>query len=439
MAVSRPGLPVVTMRAVSRPDEPSEHQRATSACPAVAAPPPPVGMCAPRERAASDENQAIMHALRLSAAETRWLELACDPQADAERVKLVYVSDSEPGFGRRRCGQGFAFLDVDGDFIKDEAIKARCKALAIPPAWREVWICPDARGHIQATGRDEKGRKQYIYHEAWQRVRAETKFNRMLPFGRALPLLRAATRAALRGGGVDHDRVVAALVALLDRTFLRIGNEEYAARNDHYGLTTLRERHVEVIDDKTRHISLDFRGKGGSRNLIELDDRRVARVVRACHELPGQRLFKYLAPDGSVQPVTSCDVNAWLRRVTGLALSAKDFRTWGGCVCAGELLAARPEPRAEREARAAVREVLEQVGARLGNTATVCRKYYVHPRLLESFAAGELAAQWRPDAQAPEASETHYASDELCLLGFLRRVTAAAEPRAAARRGGRRA
>lgn len=356
-----------------------------------------------------------MQALKLSADEARWLELARDPQADAERVELVYVSDEGPGLRRRRCGRGFMYLDT-GRRSLDGAQRERCRHLAIPPAWREVWICPDPRGHIQATGRDERGRKQYIYHPQWERVRAETKFNRMLPFGRALPLLRERAQQAMQRRTLGPERVVAAVVALLDRTFIRVGNEEYATQNATYGLTTLREHHVELYG--RGQFALAFRGKSGVERSVEVVDRRLARVLRDCHELPGQRLFKYRDASGAVRPVTSSEVNDWLREVTGLPFSAKDFRTWAGCVVAGAALAALEPPRSAREARLQVCAALDQVAARLGNTRTVCRKYYVHPQLIDAFTAGELRAQWLADE-----ADASYGTDERCLLGFLRRIT----------------
>jgi DNA topoisomerase-1 len=252
-----------------------------------------------------------------------------DPEATAEEAGLRYVSDAMPGIRRRRAGRGFTYAGTDGRRLTDRRVLARIRALAIPPAWTDVWICPIARGHLQATGRDARGRKQYRYHARWREVRDEAKYGRMVAFGQALPRIRRRVEADLALPGLPRERVLAAVVRLLEKTAVRVGNEEYARENRSFGLTTLRNRHAEV---GTSRIRFRFRGKGGKETEVELNDRRLARIVARCQELPGQALFTYLDEDGEPRTVDSADVNEYLREISGEEFTAKDFRTWAGTV-----------------------------------------------------------------------------------------------------------
>jgi DNA topoisomerase-1 len=304
------------------------------------------------------------------------------PSSDAPLAPgLRWASDTRPGITRQRRGSQFAYRDAKGRTIDDEATLARIRKLAIPPAWEDVWICPDAQGHLQATGRDARGRKQYRYHARWSETRGETKFAHLAVFGGALPKIRARVQRALAGRGSSatptRGRVLATLVRLLDTTWLRIGNTEYARSNGSYGLSTLKNRHAAV---KGAEIQLSFVGKSGVRHQVRLADRRVAAIVRRCRELPGQELFQYVDDDGSIRSVDSADVNAWLAEAAGgERITAKDFRTWHGSVLALELTLAAC---AATEGGCTPQQVLTQVAKKLGNTPAVCRKAYVHPRVL---------------------------------------------------------
>jgi DNA topoisomerase-1 len=294
---------------------------------------------------------------------------------------LRWVSDAQPGIRRLPGDGGFVYRDALGRCVRAASTLRRIRALAVPPAWRDVWICADASGHLQATGRDARGRKQYRYHADWQAHRGQTKFERLLRFGQWLPRIRRRVQQALSGSGrragePTRERVLATLVRLLDTTRVRIGNAEYARDNHSYGLSTLRTRHAGVSGDELR---LSFVGKGGARHDVKLSDRRVARVVRRCRELPGQELFQYGEPDGSVHRIGSSDVNAWLAEAAGAHVTAKDFRTWHGSVDALDLTMAAC---AEGAPPCRASDVLTQVARRLGNTPAVCRKAYVHPQVL---------------------------------------------------------
>lgn len=311
--------------------------------------------------------------------------LSTDPHDAAEVAGLVYVSDAEPGLTRRRRGRGFSYHHLDGDLVSD-AERARIEALAIPPAWEDVWICPLPNGHLQATGRDEKGRKQYRYHPDWAEVRGRVKFNRMIPFGEALPALRSRVESDLRRKALDREKVVALAVRLLDETLVRIGNAEYAASNDSYGLTTLRDRHVDFDGAEVRFA---FVGKSGKEHEISLRDRKLARLVKQCRDIPGYTLFQYHTGDGK-RSIGSGDVNAYLRETTGEDFTAKDFRTWGGTVLAAKALAERGEAEDEAAADRHCADVVKEVAAELGNTVAVCRKYYVHPGIVDAYCEGAL-------------------------------------------------
>lgn len=304
----------------------------------------------------------------------------------AQEAGLQYVTDERPGLSRLKRGHGFSYRDEHGAPVRDAKTLERIRALVIPPAWTHVWICPSPRGHIQASGRDARGRKQYRYHPQWQLFRDETKYERMLEFAQALPKLRARLAGHLRQPGLSREKVLATVVRLLDRTLIRVGNEEYAASNQSYGLTTLRNGHVRVVGATMK---FDFRGKSGKWHHIELEDRKVARVVAKCQHLPGQSLFEYRDGD-EIRAVRSTDVNEYLQELTGQAFTAKDFRTWHGTVEALWHLKRAPQFASEREAKRSLKEVVGEVAQVLGNTPAVCRKSYIHPAVVDSFMAKRL-------------------------------------------------
>ena len=310
-------------------------------------------------------------------------------ERDAVEAGLRYVSDTAPGIRRMRCGRGFRYLDPDGGCVRDADTLARIRALAIPPAYREVWICTSARGHLQATGRDARGRKQYRYHPDWRPLRDANKFDRIVAFGRALPKLRRRVRADLALPGLPREKVLAGVVAIMASTLIRVGNDCYARENGSFGLTTLRTRHARFLG---RELRLQFNGKGGRAHEAGIQDPRLLRLVRAMHDLPGQRLFQYRDQDGELVPVESSDVNQYLRDCMGDAFTAKDFRTWGATEAAFRQLAGIPADAATSDTAAAgvCREVVASVAEMLGNTPTVCRKSYVDPRVFEGWRDGRL-------------------------------------------------
>lgn len=337
-----------------------------------------------------------------------------------ERAGLVYVSDAEPGIRRHRRGHGFAYRLPDGRWLRDADELLRIRRLAVPPAWRDVWICTDPDGHLQATGRDARGRKQYRYHARWRELRDEHKFERLAEFGRALPRIRLRVARDLAGGAdaIPRERVLATLVRLLDATFVRVGNEEYARENDSYGLTTLRRDHADIEGATLR---LQFRGKSGVLHEVMLDDPRVAAVVRRCQQMPGQELFRYQDAAGMLHRIGSGDVNDYLREISGGDFTAKDFRTWHGTVLALELI--RAACSADAAGRPGAQQILREVAQRLRNTVAVCRKAYIHPDVL---ALGQrigsddaaTAALWTRLA-APEPPPRGLRAAEWRLLRFL--------------------
>jgi DNA topoisomerase-1 len=332
-----------------------------------------------------------------------------DPVASARAAGLRYVDDRQPGIRRRKRGKGFGYVGPEGAAIRDRAEIRRIRKLAIPPAWTQVWICPSPRGHLQATGRDARGRKQYRYHPEWRTVRDETKYGRMIAFAQALPAIRRRVASDLALPGLRREKVLAAVVKLLETTLIRVGNEEYARENSSFGLTTLRNRHVEIAGSTVR---FEFRGKSGKDHSVEVQDRRLARIVRQCRDLPGQELFQYVDDEHERQSVSSEDVNAYLREVTGEEFSAKDFRTWGGTVLAlSALLEAGRDSGleggrngGERDVSRAVVEAIKKVAVELGNRPAICRKYYVHPAIIDSFVSGKLG-QVLGDAVAGRGGE----------------------------------
>jgi len=334
------------------------------------------------------------------------------PQA-AKEVGLRYVSDEERGYSRRRQGKGFAYRDAQGRALRDQEALARIRKLAIPPAWTEVWICADARGHIQATGRDARGRKQYRYHADWRSLRDETKYEQMVAFGEALPALRERIGQDITLRGLPREKVLAVAIELLDLTRIRVGNAEYARDNASFGLTTLRDEHVEVDGARIR---FRFRGKSGVHHEVAVSDRRLARIVRQMVELPGEELFQYSDEEGLPHPISSAEVNDYLRGITGADFSAKDFRTWGGTVLAVRHLVAQPAETAVQAARQNLLRAIDQVAKALGNTRALCRKCYVHPAVIEAFLEGVLhtsvAKMTKPIAGLSE--------EEATTLHFLR-------------------
>jgi DNA topoisomerase-1 len=320
----------------------------------------------------------------------------------AKAAGLRYVTGDEPGIRRRKRGKGFTFLDPQGQRVKDRKVIERIKKLAIPPAWSEVWICPRANGHLQATGRDARGRKQYRYHADWRSVRDETKFARMSAFGEALPKIRERVDQDLSLRGLPREKVLAAVANLLEATLIRVGNPEYAKQNNSFGLTTLRNRHVDISGATLR---FEFRGKSGKDHSVEIQDRRLARIVRQVRDLPGQSLFQYLDADGERQNISSEDVNDYLRATTGEDFSAKDFRTWGGTVLALSALLELGPCETEKEASRAVVEAVKQVSALLGNRPATCRKFYVHPLVIESYLEGSLTWDLKTATGGPPDEE----------------------------------
>ena len=320
---------------------------------------------------------------------------------------LVYATDEEPGISRRRAGKGFSYRNPDGSAVSDPATLDRIRKLAIPPAWTEVWISPKPRGHIQATGRDAKGRKQYRYHDAWSALRALDKYGRMAEFGRALPRIRERVEADLAKPGVSREKVLATCVRLLELTLIRVGNKEYARQNRSYGLTTLNKRHVGVDGSA---LQFHFRGKSGVEHRTSVRDRRLARVIRSLQELPGQQLFKYRDAEGTLVPVESSEVNAYIREAAGEDFSAKDFRTWAGTVSAARALCREPAPQSKTEARRVASTCVKAVSGVLGNTPTVCRSSYIHPAVLLAYEAGELGDRF------PEPEDERF---EAALIEFL--------------------
>jgi len=325
--------------------------------------------------------------------------LATLPPEAQQRLRnssLIYVTDQQPGLARRRAGQSFIYLDATGKRVRASATIARIRKLAIPPAYTDVWICADPRGHLQATGRDARKRKQYRYHADWRALRDAAKYERLGAFADRLPALRAQVAADLALAGLPRQKVVAALVRLLEMSLIRVGNEEYSRSNGSFGLTTLRNRHVRVRGENLR---FDFRGKSRKFHSIELADKRLARIVRQCQDLPGQRLFQYRAEDGSIQSIDSEDVNDYIRHVAGEEFSAKDFRTWAGTLLTARALSAMAPAASDAERKSNVVAAIADVAARLGNTPSVCRNCYIHPVVLDAYAAGTLKLPRSPRSQ----------------------------------------
>ncbi len=314
-------------------------------------------------------------------------EAIVDAKDAAEYAGLIYVSDEKTGIQRKKSGKGFRYESSSGQHIKDPATLKRIKALAVPPAWTDVWICSKANGHIQATGRDARGRKQYRYHTRFREVRDGTKYHHMLAFAESLPAIRRKVQEHLALRGLPREKVLGTVVHLLEATLIRVGSDEYARSNKSYGLTTLKNRHVEVEGSA---LKFNFKGKSGKLWKLNVRNRRVAKVIRACQELPGQELFQYLDEDGETRDVTSSDVNAYLREISGEDITAKDFRTWHGTVLAAMALQELEKFDSQAGAKRNIRDAIQKVAARLGNTPTICRKCYIHPEIIATYVEGSL-------------------------------------------------
>ena len=350
-------------------------------------------------------------------------EVLLDPKTAAKEAGLRYVNPNGPGIRRVKRGKSFAYIGVDGRPEKDPQTLARIKSIVIPPAWEDVWISPIANGHLQATGRDAKGRKQYRYHSRWREVRDEAKYGHTVTFGRSLPQIRRKVQADLSRPGLPREKVLAAIVRLLETTLIRVGNEEYARDNNSHGLTTMRDKHVKVNGSKVDFV---FVGKGGRQHRIDIKDKRLARIVKRCRDIPGQDLFQYIDDDGERRSVTSGDVNDYLRAISGQEFTAKDFRTWAGTLLAAMALREFEEFDSETQAKRNVVQAIENVAERLGNTPTICRKCYVHPEILEAYMDGELAANLAEKAQSELRGLRGLEPEEAAVLAFLERRLAAA-------------
>jgi len=337
-----------------------------------------------------------------------------NPAQSALAARLKYVNQARAGIRRVGAPGRFRYVRPDGKPV-DKATRQRILSLVIPPAWTDVWICPDPNGHLQAVGRDAKGRKQYRYHQRWHEVRDETKFGRLVAFARALPAIRARTKADLSRPGLSRSRVLAAVVALLEKTLIRIGNEEYARDNQSYGLTTLRDTHARIQASAVRFV---FRGKSGKEHQVTLHDRRLAKIVKDCRDLPGQELFQYIDAQGKRRSIGSGDVNQYVREISRQDFTAKDFRTWAGTVLAATSLAAIRDDRSGKVTKRDLVRAVESVADRLGNTKAVCRKSYIHPAILAAYLEGDTIRSSRNGSNG----KSLLSADERAVLSFLERL-----------------
>jgi DNA topoisomerase I len=341
-----------------------------------------------------------------------------DPAESAREAGLRYANDTKPGIKRVRVGSGFKFVGVDGRTIRNQDELRRIRSLVIPPAWTDVWICPDPRGHLQATGRDARGRKQYRYHPKWREVRDETKYHRLIAFAQALPIVRRRTRLDLKTPHLTREKVLATVVQLLEKTLIRVGNDEYAKQNQSFGLTTMRDAHVAV---KGGNVRFAFRGKSGVEHEVSLTDRRLARIVKACRDIPGYDLFQYYDEDRKRQSIGSTDVNEYLREITGQEFTSKDFRTWAGTVLAAQLLREFERVHSDAQLKKNVVQAVESVAKRLGNTKAVCRKCYIHPAVFDSYMDGSMLKTVGQRAKRMRRSATALNEAEAAVLGLLQR------------------
>ncbi len=346
------------------------------------------------------------------------IKLQREPKAAAKAARLRYVSDEQPGITRERHGKAFVYRNARGKVIQDRHILNRITSLVIPPAWTDVWICPIDNGHLQATGRDARGRKQHRYHPRWREVRDETKYGKMIAFAAAIPKIRRRVAKDLKLRGIQKQRILAMLVRLLETTLIRVGNEEYVQENGSFGLTTFRNRHAEVHGDT---IQFNFRGKSGKLHQVEFTGPRVARLVRQCQDLPGHALFEYVDEQGRPQPIDSGDVNEYLREISGEEFSAKDFRTWAGTILAARVLSAAEAATSPTKAKRVIARAIAEVAERLGNTPAVCRKCYIHPAVLEAYQAGHLAEAATVAVSAAIGRRSGLSKDETALVKLLKR------------------
>lgn len=332
---------------------------------------------------------------------------------------LRYVTDDEPGYSRRRAGNGFRYFDVAGKSLRNRTELARVKALGIPPAWIDVWICATADGHLQATGRDQRGRKQYLYHQQWTASQSAAKYERLLEFASSLPRIRRHISRDLHRRGLPKEKVLAAVLRLMQATLIRVGNEQYVRANGSYGLTTLRDRHARVHGE---HIQLRFRGKAGKWCECDVQDERLARIVRRCQELPGQHLLQYVDVDQEIRDLTSADVNEYLRTITGQDFSAKDFRTWAATSLALSLLCRGVGWPTAAPTKRKVAAMIDTVARQLNNTRAVCRKSYIHPGVIDAYLQGSLPGYWRRAKRAVRLRR-HLSKQEAVALQMLRQLS----------------
>ncbi len=335
----------------------------------------------------------------------------------ARNVGLHYVSDSAPGIRRVRAGKGFRYLTTQGARVRDPAEVSRIRSLAIPPAWNAVWICASPRGHIQAVGRDARLRKQYRYHPRWREVRDANKFGQMIAFAESLPALRRRIKKDLRRPGLPQEKVLATVVSLLETTLIRVGNEEYARTNQSFGLTTLRDRHVDIAGPS---LEFRFRGKSGKQHLVRLNDRRLARIVKACQDIPGYELFQYMDIAGRAQTIDSADVNAYLREIAGTDCTAKLFRTWAGTMLALNALRRLAPTRSPAAIQHNLTQVVKDVAKRLGNTPAICRRCYIHPEVIERYLGGTFLRSLTALSSGRALRPTGLDASERLTLSFLR-------------------
>jgi DNA topoisomerase I len=343
---------------------------------------------------------------------------AHDPAVAAKRAQLRYVTDAAPGITRHKARNGVDYRLPDGALVRDIETLRRIRSLVIPPAWTEVWICLDPAGHLQATGRDQRGRKQYRYHPRWREVRDEAKYGKLLVFAKALPLIRARVAEDLKRRGLPRERVLAAIVRLMETTLFRVGNTEYAKANKSFGLTTLRDRHVAI---EGGHIRISFRGKSGKQHGTDINDRRLARIVKDCRDLPGYELFQYLDEDGERRSVGSADVNDYLREVTGEDITAKDFRTWAATQLAAQALREFENFDSEARRKKAIVDAVKKVASHLGNTPAICRRSYIHPAVLDGYMDGTLLEGLANETQRYLEENIHgMKPEEAAVTAFLR-------------------
>ena len=350
------------------------------------------------------------------------------PAKSAQAVGLRYVTDERPGIRRERCGHGFRYRSAEGRIIRDRHTLERISSLVIPPAWHDVWICPIDHGHLQATGRDERERKQHLYHPRWREIRDQTKFDRLMDFARALPGIRKRLKCDLGRKGFCREKILATVVRLLEVSLIRVGNDEYARDNKSYGLTTMKNRHARVRGAK---IKFQFRGKSGREHVVEVEDRRVARIVRACQDLPGQELFQYVDDEGQKHDVGSGDVNDYLREISGRDFTAKDFRTWAGTVSAFSELRQLGPVDSETDVKKNVVAAVKATAQSLGNTPAVCRKSYNHPAVIEAYLDGSLIRKLNERKhKTSSTSSCHLRPDEAVVLRFLKHASNGRKKRA---------